>query len=329
MKNSEVPSNLFTVAPGVWGRRDVLVNFYMIQDLATEDWVLVDTGLKWSAAKIREMANYLFADQPAPKAIILTHGHFDHVGSLAKLAAEWNVPVYAHHLEIPYLTGHSDYPPPDSTVGGGLLASMAFLFPKAPIEISKQLKVLPKDGKIPVLPEWRYIHSPGHAPGHISLYRESDGVLIAGDAFVTTKQESILSVMLQTKVISGPPKYFTYDWDAAKKSVNELIDLNPKTAATGHGMPMRGLELQRALHELKNSFDEKAIPATGRYVTNPAIANANGVMYVPPKTTDKNEIALKAFAVSTMLVAGLIWKNYKKNKRLRFNQDLLEMEYNF
>jgi glyoxylase-like metal-dependent hydrolase (beta-lactamase superfamily II) len=232
-------------------------------------------------------------------------------------------------MELPYLTDQSDYPPPDSTVGGGLMATMAFLYPHSPINIWKYLKVLPGDGKIPVLPEWKYLHTPGHAPGHISLFRESDGVLLAGDAFVTTNQESAISVMLQTKIISGPPKYFTSDWDAAKESFDKLVKLQPKTAATGHGMPMRGRELKTALTELENNFEKKAIPSQGRYVPNPAITNANGVMYLPPKKYDKNEIALKAFAVTTMIVLGIMWKTFKKNKRIRQNEDLLEVEYNY
>ena len=106
-------SQLFSVAPGVWGKKDVFVNFYMIQDQATGAWALVDAGLKWSAPKIRKMAEELFGEGTRPAAIILTHGHFDHVGALAKLIEEWNVPVYAHSLEVPYLTGQSAYPPPD------------------------------------------------------------------------------------------------------------------------------------------------------------------------------------------------------------------------
>ncbi len=326
---NEVPANLFTVAPGVWGRKDVMVNFYMIQDLVNDQWVLIDTGLTWSEPKIKEMAAYLFGEGSIPKAIILTHGHFDHTGTVAKLAEEWSVPVYAHSLETPYLTGQSDYPPPDPTVGGGLMATIAFLYPKSPINIWKYLKVLPCDGTIPVLPEWKYIHTPGHTAGHISLFRESDAVLVAGDAFVTTKQESLFSVMLQSKIISGPPKYFTSDWEAAKRSVDELINLHPKTAATGHGMPMRGKELQKALEELQDHFDEEAIPATGRYVPNAAITNAKGVMYVPPKKYDTNEIAIKAFAATTAVVLGLVWSTYKKNKKVALVETLLDVEYNY
>src|SRR3954467_8923245 len=69
------------------------------------DWVLVDAGLHGSAGKIRAAAEQRFGVGCRPKAIVLTHGHFDHVGALRTLADEWDVPVYAHELEFPYLTG--------------------------------------------------------------------------------------------------------------------------------------------------------------------------------------------------------------------------------
>jgi len=46
--------------------------------------------------------------------------------------------------------------------------------------------------------------------------------------------------MLQTKKLSGPPKYFTCDWEAANASVKKLLSLAPETAATGHSRPMSG-----------------------------------------------------------------------------------------
>lgn len=328
-KNISVPDNLFTVAPGVWGRKDVFVNFYMVQSLEDDSWVLIDAGLKWSAPKIKEMAEYLFGPGSIPTAIVLTHGHFDHVGSVKKLAEEWDVPVYAHHMEIPYLTGQSDYPPPDPTVGGGMMATMAFVYPKSPINIWRHVKVLPADGTIPPMPEWKYIHTPGHAPGHISLYRESDGVLIAGDAFVTTKQESALAVMMQTKILSGPPKYFTCDWEAAESSVDTLARLNPKTAATGHGKPMRGDALREALRTLSNQFVLEAIPAHGRYVPDPAITNANGVMYIPPKKKNGNETMLEVFGITALVVFAALWVGNRKKKKRAAYQNLLEVEYNY
>lgn len=59
-------------------------------------WVLVDAGLRNSADFIKESAEKRFGKNCRPDAIILTHGHFDHVGSLIKLSELWNVPVYAH-----------------------------------------------------------------------------------------------------------------------------------------------------------------------------------------------------------------------------------------
>src|SRR5688500_3268348 len=118
-KDKDVYVNWFNVAPGVWGMKDTFVNVYMIHNPTDNKWVLVDAGLKWSAPKIRKMAEHIFWPDVKPSSIILTHGHFDHVGSVAKLAEEWEVPVYAHRLERTYLNGTCSYPPPDPSVGGG------------------------------------------------------------------------------------------------------------------------------------------------------------------------------------------------------------------
>src|SRR5688572_13456253 len=103
----------FKVADGVWGMKDIFVNIYMVENKADNTWALIDAGLKSSAPKIKLMAREIFADNETPSCIILTHAHFDHIGSLKELVSFWNVPVYAHYLELPYLTGQSAYPPPD------------------------------------------------------------------------------------------------------------------------------------------------------------------------------------------------------------------------
>lgn len=218
------------------------------------EWVLVDAGLATSGAQIRQVAAERFGPDRPPKAIVLTHGHFDHVGAVRELADRWDVPIYAHELEMPYLTGKADYPPPDPTVGGGLLAWISPLYPNEAIDLSARVRPVEPDGSLPGMPGWRWIHTPGHTPGHIALFRESDRVLIAGDAFVTVKQESALAVLLREKEIHGPPAYFTADWTAAGESVQRLAALDPSAVATGHGLPMRGEELTRQLQELAHEF---------------------------------------------------------------------------
>jgi len=268
----------FKVAPGVWGMKILFVNIYMVS--SDSHWVLIDAGLAGSAGRILSMADDLFRGAP-PAAIILTHAHFDHRGALNKLLATWDVPVFAHRLELPYLTGQSTYPPPDPTVGGGLMSLLSFLYPKRPIDLGTRVQALPADGSVPYLPEWETILVPGHAPGQAAFFRASDRLLISGDAFVSTRQESAVAALSALPILSGPPKYFTYDWEAAKESVIRLKELSPRKAATGHGMPVYGELLQAGLENLVARFDELARPKQGRYLSEPAVTNETGVHEIP------------------------------------------------
>jgi glyoxylase-like metal-dependent hydrolase (beta-lactamase superfamily II) len=94
-------------------------------------WFLVDAGTPGSAGRIRWAVSETFGRGRPPEAIILAHRYFDHVGALCKLAAEWDVPVCAHRLELPYLQGQSFYPPPDPTVGG-FMSQLSRMFPNGP-----------------------------------------------------------------------------------------------------------------------------------------------------------------------------------------------------
>lgn len=323
-------SQLFAVAPGVWGKKELFVNYYIIQDEPTGKWALVDAGLKWSAPRIKNMAAELFGKESKPSAIILTHGHFDHVGALASLVKEWNVPVYAHEMEMPYLNGKSSYPPADPSVGGGMMAYMSWMYPTGPIDVKDKLRTLPFDGSIPGFSEWKYVHTPGHSPGHISLFREHDRVLIAGDAFVTTKAESAFHALSGTEHLSGPPKYFTCNWASAKQSVLKLEALRPEIAATGHGKPMNGEELRHALSKLSSDFDKVALPAEGRYVNEPAVTNENGVVYLPP-STEKISAVVKVLGVTLAIasVAMLVYNEaIRKPERRRKLTEMMSYQDN-
>ncbi len=300
------------VAQGVYRIPLSIVNSYMIGPPGAGDrsWVLIDAGMSFSAGTIVAEAAAIYGKDSRPAAILLTHGHFDHVGALEMLAKRWEVPVYAHTLELPYLMGRSAYPPPDPFVGGGAMALMSPLYSRQPINLGARVRPLPAEGVLPYLPGWKWIFTPGHSPGHVSLFREADRVLIAGDAFVTTKQESALAALLKPEAIHGPPAYFTCDWDAAAASVRTLAALNPEVAATGHGVPMSGPTMRRDLHALAAHFAEKAVPAEGRYVDHPARADASGVTYTPPQIAPPVKTVLAGIGVAA-LAGFLVSKSLK------------------
>ncbi|WP_425341287.1 MBL fold metallo-hydrolase [Brevibacillus borstelensis] len=255
----EIASDVFALCIQV-------VNLCFVSHAQSGQWVLVDAGMPKSAPDIAAAAEKRFGPGARPKAIVLTHGHFDHVGAVIDLAEQWDVPVFAHELEKPYLDGTSDYPEPDAGVEGGLVAKLSPLFPNGGIDLGSRLQSLPADGTVPFMPGWRWIHTPGHSPGHVSLFREQDRVLIAGDAFVTVRQDSLYKVLTQMTEITGPPRYFTTDWEAARDSVAKLEALRPSVAVTGHGLPVSGEELAEGLARLVRDFDSIALPDYGRYV---------------------------------------------------------------
>jgi glyoxylase-like metal-dependent hydrolase (beta-lactamase superfamily II) len=304
------------VAPGLSWLRTLMVNVAFLEPEPRDgSWVLVDAGLPGYKASILRAARARFGDRP-PSAIVLTHAHFDHVGSLRALADHWDVPIYAHALELPHLTGRRSYPPPDPTVGGGALAWSARLFPRAPVDVSTRVRTLPDDGSVPPLPGWRWWHTPGHTDGHVSLFRDTDRALVSGDAVITVQQESLTAVLAQSPVLHGPPAYFTTNWTAALGSVRDLADLTPNVLVPGHGVALSGPALTRGLRRLADTF-HRQVPAHGRYVKAPAQPREDGGYDLPP---DPYPAALKRVAGGVALAsaaAAWAWQVNRKARRTR------------
>src|SRR5699024_4586165 len=162
--------------------------------LSGEEFVLIDAGMPKSVSTIMKAVEERFGENSRPKAIVLTHGHFDHVGALIELIEHWDVPVYAHPLEIPYITGEKSYPKPDASVEGGLVAKMSPMIPNDPIDIGENAYVLPDNGSVPALQEFKWIHTPSHSPGHVSLFRVIYIELFDAYAFVTVSLTDIYHI---------------------------------------------------------------------------------------------------------------------------------------
>jgi glyoxylase-like metal-dependent hydrolase (beta-lactamase superfamily II) len=261
----KVPLSDYEVAPlddvadHVVGLRIVFVNVFAIT--TPTGWTLIDAGLPFSAGRIRSWAERQFGEHARPQSIVLTHGHFDHTGAIEDLLKTWDVPVYAHRLEMPYLTGEKKYPPPDPSAGGGLMSFLSPLYPRGPVDIRDHVRPFPDDGAVPGMPGWQCIFTPGHTAGHCSFFRPEDRTLLVGDAFCTTDQQSFLAVARQKPELHGPPAYYTPDWTNARRSVEKLAALEPRILAPGHGLPMSGGAIPSQLATLAANFDEIAIPS--------------------------------------------------------------------
>ena len=291
------------VVPGVAALPLTIENVYFVGQPG-QPWALVDTGTPGMAPRILAAAAERYGPRARPEAILLTHGHTDHAGSAAALAEQWNVPIYAHALELPYLTGRSSYPPKDPTVGGAM-ALISRAFPMNVVNLSGLVQSLPHDGVVPGLPDWQWLETPGHSPGHVSFFCHEKSVLLAGDAFTTVNLDSFRDIVTKHPQISVPPPPFTCDWGAARKSVAALAELNPQAVGCGHGRPLTGPSLPADLRDFSAKFTP---PTHGRYVGHPAQTDQNGIVSLPPPAPD-------LFPVQAAVLVALLAGGHALSKR--------------
>lgn len=289
------------MTPGVARLRTLIANIYLVGSPGGP-WVLVDTGTPGNAARICDAAEQRFGRDTRPEAILLTHGHWDHAGSALELAEYWDVPIYAHRLERPFLTGESDYPPKDPMAGGAFSFFSRFL-PNWHADLGEHLHDLPEGGEVPGLAGWRWHFTPGHAPGHVAFFQRDESVLLAGDACVTMDLDSVMGMVTQEPRISRPPAPVTYDWDQAHQSVELLADLRPLVIGAGHGEPMFGLAVAVGLADLARDFPR---PLRGRYASEPARTDETGVTFVPPPVPDPAPKIAAAVGLAAMAIGAVV-----------------------
>ncbi len=209
------------VTPKVHLIPDVIANPYLIVD--TDGLTLIDTGLPGSDKKILK---YMSERGYAPKdlaCIILTHADIDHVGGLAALKRVTGAHTYASAIEAEAIAkGTPSRAIRPLSFGRRFVMSVVrrFFKPK-PVQVDNILF----DGQVlPVLGGLQVLATPGHTPGHISLYSPSTGVLFVGDSIVSRAGALVSSLPANT-------------WDAQKaaESVRRQSALSPRVVCSGHG----------------------------------------------------------------------------------------------
>jgi glyoxylase-like metal-dependent hydrolase (beta-lactamase superfamily II) len=260
------PAALEEIAPDVWRLSVYGSNVYMVRSAA--DWVLVDAAWAWGdcAHLIRVAAEALFGPNAGPIGIMLTHLHPDHDGAALELADAWECPVYVHGDELPLaravaagdLAGIERY-------GNGLDRGVVVPVMRAlrrrppdPTNIHRSLadvaqRLEPAD--VPGLPDWTWLPTPGHAPGHVAIFRHADRVLLSGDAVLTVDASSIKGCLAwavgrRSPHAFLPPAYTTWNQRMMEASLSVLAALEPRILASGHGAPLVGDAAARELRAL-------------------------------------------------------------------------------
>ncbi len=187
------------------------INCYLIED------VLIDAGIR-SSYKIILKA----VQDTTVSAHALTHAHADHQGSSNRICEALKIPLWCSMLEKPQAeTGNAtkEYP---------FQSHIVTKFQKKywageGCEVAKVIKEGDEVGGFKV------IETPGHSSGHISFFRERDGVLIVGDTLVNMN-------LLTTFVgLHQPPGLFTLDKEENIRSILKLAALQPAILCFGHG----------------------------------------------------------------------------------------------
>ena len=206
---------------------------------------LVDTGVPGQLDALEAALAEVSLKVADLRRVILTHQDLDHIGSLAEVVRVSGAEVLAHAEDAPYIEGRLPLlklPPPEQREA--MLAAMppqareAFSQPLTPVTVDRTLE----DGeRLELAGGVQVVFTPGHTPGHISLYLERSRALISGDA-LTSSEGRLL----------GPPERATPDMAEAHASVVKLAQLDVGTILTYHGGVVEdgGAQLKKLAAEL-------------------------------------------------------------------------------
>lgn len=203
--------------------------------LNQDSWVLVDTGMPGTAPAIRELAKEAGVGELPLKTILLTHQDIDHIGGLPDFQAVEAPIVYAHPDDEGAINGKEPMLKVSPERMAGLLqqlpADVRLRFEQAYLHPSRSnVDRTFADGEtLPIAGGLVVIHTPGHTPGHVSLYHQPSKTLIAGDSMVAKNGE-----------LSGPNPPVTPNMAQAIESLKKFQAFDIENIICYHGGLVQG-----------------------------------------------------------------------------------------
>lgn len=200
------------LAEGVWqlsGRPTDNINVYVLGD------VLIDSG----AATDKKRVLKQIAGRDI-RAHALTHAHIDHFGSSHAVCTRLNIPLWAGERDV------------EAVEAGKMVGKLPGLGER----MLPAAKAHPVDRALSegdAVAGFEVLSTPGHSPGHVSYWRESDRVLVCGDVMWG------YNPFLLRGAIREPFAAFSPDPALNRESARRLAALEPELVLFGHGAPLR------------------------------------------------------------------------------------------
>jgi len=210
----------------------IIDNVYLVPNVVSNTYVLVDedgltvidTGLPRSEKKILSFISSLGKSAQDVKRIIITHADLDHFGGLAALQKATGARTYASQIEADATANGKPsraIQPKGFSLRRVLFALISPFFKATPFQIHE---IIAEGQTLPVLDGLQVVETPGHTPGHISLFAPSIGILFCGDSMVSDE-----------KGLHGSRSGLTWNDAKARESERKQAGLGAQTVCSGHG----------------------------------------------------------------------------------------------
>jgi glyoxylase-like metal-dependent hydrolase (beta-lactamase superfamily II) len=210
------------ILDNVFGVPGVVANPYIIVD--ADGLTVIDAGLPRSEKKILAYVAGLGRQAEDIKRIIITHADFDHIGGLGALQRASGARTYASKIEADAIAlGKSSREIKASgfSIRRLLFAVLRPIMKLRPLQVDE---ILAEGQTLPVLGGLRIVETPGHTPGHISLFAPSLGILFCGDSMVSDEHG-----------LQGSRPGITWDETRARASERKQAELGAQVVCSGHG----------------------------------------------------------------------------------------------